>query len=134
MFKKNYKMTYQNNILNHSEYIQTFHEKDPNRIAEGIKKIIQESLDPLAPIRRIQLSKKNTNRISDEARELLSLRDATYKQYKEMKNQDKYREYKNLKNFTNKKIYRERFENKRNQFHKEGTTSKDKWNMIKRET
>ena len=128
------KATYQENIINHPEYINTFYEKDPNRISEGIQKIIQDSLDPLAPVRRIQLTNKNSNKLSEEARELLALRDATYQQYLETKNQDKLREFRNLKNTANKKIYKERFDNKVKNFQKEGTTIKEKWNQAKKET
>ena len=127
-------MTYQENIINHPDYIETYHEKDPDRIAEGIQKIIQESLDPLAPVRRIQLNKKSNNKISDESKELLALRDALFEQYRETKSREKYREYKNLKNFTNRKICKEKFEEKQKQLQKEGTTTKEKWNTLKKET
>ena len=57
-FKNFQKSIFQENILNHHDYINNFHEKDPNLIAEGLQKIIQNSLDPIAPVKRILITKK----------------------------------------------------------------------------
>ena len=112
-FKNFNKTNYQDNIINHPNYINLFYENDPNTISNGIQKLIQESLDRLAPIRRIQLTKQNISQISKEAREMLAIRDSKFEEYKITKNMDIFREYKNLKNETNKKIYKERFDKKK---------------------
>ena len=132
---KNFNKTqFQENIINHPDYIINMHERDPDTISEGIQKIIRESLDPLAPIRRIQITNKNSNKLSEEARELLALRDNAHDQFKMTKEQEDLRQYRHYKTAANNLIGRERFQDKRDKFHKEDTKPKDKWNMIKEET
>ena len=70
--------------LNHPEYITFYHEKDPNLISEGILRIIQDSFDPIATVRRIPLTNKNANKVLEEARELLTHRYAAHDRFKDI--------------------------------------------------
>ena len=47
---------YRENIVNHQFYIETFYEKEPDIITANIQQIVQESLDPLAKIKKLKIT------------------------------------------------------------------------------
>ena len=64
-----------------------------------MQKILQESLQNMAPMQRMQVSKKNSKKLSEKVRQKMAERDMAYSTYKETKNQDDLR---NLKKQTKK--------------------------------
>ena len=65
--------TYVENIHNHDKYMETMYEIDTDIIAKNITQILQESANPITPVIRVQLSSKNINPLSMEARQALVL-------------------------------------------------------------
>ena len=129
------KFTYQNEIQNHPLYIETFYINDPIEIASNIQSMIRESIDPLAPIVRLQLKEKRGANISDEAKELLFERDTIFQEYKKTGDPDTLRLFKNLRNQASSLISKENFVKKVKKFSdEENMTSKQKWKLMKEET
>ena len=99
---KNFNRTqFKGNLINPPEYIEIFYENDPDTITLKHQKIIQESIDPLAPI---QSSTKNTNKKSQKIKEQLVQRDIVLDTFKATNNIEDLRLYKHLKNKINKDI------------------------------
>ena len=57
-YKNFNRIDYKANIINHHEYIEVFHEQDPNIITKKLQNIIKDSIDQMAPMIRIQTSEK----------------------------------------------------------------------------
>ena len=49
---------YKDNIKNHPMFIETYYEKDPQKITQNLQQIILNSIDELAPMKNVQLSLK----------------------------------------------------------------------------
>ena len=122
-----------NNILNHELYISTMYENNTDKIAENITKIIQDSAKPEAPIKKIQISSKNKQHLSNEAKESLIERDIAQKIAKDNPTPENIRNYKNLRNFSTNLIAKERYLQKREIFEKE-TSMKQKRKLAKSES
>ena len=97
------------NILNYPDYIEAMYEQDPEIITGKIQKIIQQSLDPMAPVRTIQIKPQTNKVLSEEAKTCLAERDLAPYEFKISNNQDDLRYYKNLKNKANNLISKEFF-------------------------
>ena len=55
IFQNNSSQEYKNNVINHPLYIETYHDRDPNKITVNIQTIIQEIIEPVAHITKIQI-------------------------------------------------------------------------------
>ena len=106
---------------------------DTNIIATNITQILQESIDTMAPIRRIQLSSKNTEPLSMSARQALVDRDHAHLVAKISPTVDNIRYHKHMRNSANSQITKERYQRKRKMF-EEQTSDKKKWQKSKDET
>ena len=133
---KNYSRTlYKEAILNHPLYVETHYEGDPDTIAQNLRQIIRQSLDPLAPPQRIQLKPAQKPKLSEEARDLLARRDLAYTNYKTSKDPEDFREYKNLRNQTTTTISKENHTQKtKNLRNPDLVTYKQKWDNLKNHT
>ena len=131
---KNYKtQTFIENIRNHHLYVELFYEMEPEIIATGVTRIMQESLEEIAPVKRIQITSRNTQTLSMEAREALVARDVANKKARENPNIENIREHKHLRNTANRIITQERYKRKKKIFEGENT-AKSKWKQAKIET
>ena len=115
-------------------YIPNLHEKDPNLISENLTTIIQQCLDIQAPVATIQISKKSSEKLSQEARLKLAERDSAHFNYTQTKNPDDLRHFKNLRNSANHFISKERFSRKISKFNRDEMTAREKWALAKTET
>ena len=123
---------YRESIINHHLYIETIMEHDTNRIAGNLRQIIQESLDPVAPVRLIQLSNRAQTKLTIKTRQLLADREIALKEYKDTGQIQDLRNYKHIKNQVNKEISKESYNNKVNQLKQaQDKGPKQKWQLIK---
>ena len=134
VYKNFSRQQFSQDILEHFDYIPNLYEKEPERIAENLTKIIQESLDKQAPIKTIQLTNKIKSSLSEEAREMISARNEAHKTYKNSGRMEDQRNFKNLRNTTNRMISKEFFFKSVKKFNKEDMSTKDKWRAAKSET
>ena len=125
---------FKTNILEHHLYIPSNYEPDPETIATNLQKILQDSIDPLAPIKILQVKPKNNKNLSTKAKEALADRDIAYDEYKRSKTQENLRFYRNLKNNANKIISKEKFNRKVKKFQNESESINKKWKTLKNET
>ena len=77
--------TFQESLVNHPLYIETFYHMELETIAKNFQTNFRDSIDPIAPIKRVQLKRKKGANISNEARELMALRDSALQDYKKQK-------------------------------------------------
>ena len=89
---------YKANILNHHKYVETLYEVEPDILTENIQNIMQESLNNLAPIKIVQLSNKNLQKLSCKVRSKMAERDLAFWEAKQSKKWEDIRNHKNLKN------------------------------------
>ena len=120
-------------IKNHHLFIETLYETNTDVISNNITKILQYSADPTAPVVCIQLSAKNVNPLSLQARQALIDRDLAQQLENQTPTQENIRNHKNLHKLANKINTKERFEKKKLTF-KEETSIKRKWQKAKLET
>ena len=125
---------YKRDILEHGLYLQTLYEGDTHRIAENTIKIIQDTLDNQAPVQRILITNQARPKLSQEARELLVMRDQAHKDYLRTKDPGHQRNMKHLRNQANRVIGKENYTNKVKNLQQPGLSTKEKWNRIKQET
>ena len=125
---------FKTNILNHHYYIDVLHEVDPNIITQKILIILQDSLQPMAPIKIIQVTNKNQSPLSQEAKTALAERDIANDIYKQSKLIEDLRHYKHLKNTANRIIATEKYKRKVASLQHEDDNMTDKWKKIKKET
>ena len=131
-FKKFQTQKFKQNILEHWDYIPTLHEMETKSLAIMTQKIIKQALDDVAPVKIIQISKKNQNKLSENTRRILADRDMALENYKNEKTPENLREYKNFKNLANREIGKENYMNKVNRFKKsEQESTKKQWEVIK---
>ena len=131
-FKNFQASEFRQQILDHWDYILTLHEMDTKTISINTQKIIKQSLDVVAPIKMVQISNKNSNKLSENTRTLLAERDLAHDNFRKNKTPENLRAYKNIKNHTNKEISKEIFLNKVKLFKStENESSKKKWETIK---
>ena len=104
-----------------------------NIIAENISEILQHSADVTAPVKQIQLTSKNTVKLSIEAKQALVDRDLAHTEAKHNPTPENIREHKNLRNKANTLISKERYLRKRMNY-EETLTMKQKWKLAKIET
>ena len=123
---------YKNNILDHYLYIETNYEQEPNKIAQNIQTIIQDSLEILAPVKVVQLKPQKNRILSTKAKEALVQRDLAFMEFKKTNKQEDLRFYRNLKNSTNNLISKEKFQRKVNLFQNESESTNDKWKNLKK--
>ena len=107
---------YRENLRNHIHFIEIMYEKQPQIIVEKLTKMIQDSLQPIAPIKRIQLTGKNISPLSKEAKDSLETRNLAQKISRENPTHENLRDYKHKRNLSNRIIAKERFLRKRNYF------------------
>ena len=89
---------YRQNVLDHQKYIEMLYEQDPENLTKGIQTIIQESLNELAPMKLIQISKKNKTPLSNEIKERMIDRELAHLKYKETNKMEDLRNFRNIKN------------------------------------
>ena len=106
-FKNYNRETYVENVRNHYKFLETLYEPKPETIAKNIQQIIANSIDPIAPVQKVQVSSRMNSKISIKSKELLADRDTAYQEYKRTKNPEQLTLYKNLKKSSLQKyIYR----------------------------
>ena len=125
---------FRTNIQNHPKYIELLYDRDTDSIADGITTMIQESIEEMSPVIRIQLSEKNTNPLSATAKDLLEQRDKAQQIAKANPTIENLREYRHLRNQTNRIISKERYENRKQRFQQDGVSQNKKWKLIKEDT
>ena len=132
---KNFKpQEYRNNIINHELYIETLYEGETDKITENLQKIIQDSIEPLAPIKILQVSHKNLPKLSEKVRIAMAERDVAYLNLKDSKSVDEIREYKHMKNEVNRLIAKEKFEKTWEKLQNENEGINQKWKTLKKIT
>ena len=124
--------TFQENIRNHPLYVSTIYEMDTQTITQNLISILQESLAEIAPVKRIQLSSKNTQPLSTTAKEALVERDLAHKESKDDPTPEKVRYYRHLRNSTNSLIHKERIAAKKGKF-QELSSNRKKWKLTSNE-
>ena len=125
---------YRENLINHPSYIQVLYEQDPEIITNLIQNIIQDSLNPLAPIKVVQITPKTATKLTPEIREAIVDRDLALITYRASKDPEDLRLNKNLRNSVNHSISREKFNRKAAHFRAPNENMNDKWKKIKMET
>ena len=131
---KNYnKQTFNENISNHGLYIETMYENQSDKIAENIIQILKESVNPVAPIIRIQMTSRNTEAIGMDAQKALVERDIAQREAKENPTLENKRNHRHLRNRANNLINKERYLRKKEMYEKE-TSTRQKWKKAKQET
>ena len=125
---------YRDNIINHHYYIDVLYENDPEIISRKIQDIMKDSLEPMAPIRVIQISDKTSTRLSQTVRAAIAERDLAHATFKETNMVEDMRHYRRLRNATNRLIAKEKFKRKVKTFQGEDQNLSDKWKTMKRET
>ena len=95
---KNFKLQeFKDNIVNHELYIETHYEGEVDTITENLQKIIQDSIEPMAPIKIVQISQKNLPKLSEKVRTAMAERDVAFYNSKNSKSIEEIREYKHKK-------------------------------------
>ena len=131
---KNYEpQTFKENILNHLLLVETMYEVETNTIANNITEILQQSVNDMAPVVRIQISAKNSKALSPAARQILEERDQAHKQAKIFPSMENTCLYKSLRNTANTVISKEIYLKKKNIFENEKSIKKQ-WKLAKDET
>ena len=74
-YKNFVKSDFQQNIISHPNYIEVLYEGDPERITELLQTIIKDSLEEMAPMRTIQVTPKNTPKLSENIKLIMVERD-----------------------------------------------------------
>ena len=134
-FKNYSREVYIENVQNHPLLIDTLYEPSPTTIAQNIQKIVRDSLDPIAPLKMIQVSLKKSKKLSTEARELLAKRDSAFTEWKISGDPQQKTLLKNLRNQANKMIFVENLNNKKKSPQNQDLKySKEKWNKLKMES
>ena len=133
-FKNFNRDQYKINILNHHKYIETMYEMNPNTITENLQTIITESIETMAPVKIVQISSKNKNKLSEKARESLANRDLAFQMFKQTNAMEDLRNYRHVKNTTNRLISEEKFKRKSAAFKDENLNINDRWKLMKDET
>ena len=119
------------NIKNHNLFIETNYEGQIDKISENLQTIIQESIEPLAPIKIIQTSQKKLPKLSEKIKIAMAERDTAFEESKITKNQDDIRNYKNQKNEVNRMIAREKYERTKASLQTEDATINSRWKTVK---
>ena len=122
---------YKDNIKNHYFYIEALHERDPENITKMLQTIIKESIDPMAPMKVVQISSKNTNNLTENTKLLLAKRDMAFEEFKRSNSIEDLRNYRHIKNQVNKEISTEKFKRKKAMFKNEELNVNDRWKLIK---
>ena len=86
---------YKSNILNHYKYIETLYEVQPEVITHNIQTIMQDSLCNMVPIKILQVSNKNQQKLSTEVRTKMAERDLAFAESKLSNSWEDIRNYKN---------------------------------------
>ena len=87
--------TYKDNIPNHHLYIETNYEQEPDKITANIQTIMQDSLQLMAPVKIIQMSKNKNIKLSQEIKEKMAERDLARIQFLKSNHQEDFRNHKN---------------------------------------
>ena len=138
MYNRNYKnydrTNYNDNLMNHYLFIETLYEQDPSIVAQNIQQIVQQSMDPLAPMKRTQVPKSTNSNISTEAKLLLAQRDTAYQNFKRTGDSQYLRQYKYLRNQATTQISKDKYLEKVQIYHGDRlATPKQKWKQIKKD-
>ena len=110
------------------------YDKDTDNITKDITQMIHDSIDEMAPIIKIQITDKNKNPISQEAKKSIENRDKAHKIAKEDPTIENLRNFRNLRNLSNRLISKERYSKRKERFQKDGVTNNKKWKLIKEDT
>ena len=133
-FKNFNQNVYKNNIMNHPNFVEVLYERDPDTLTSKIQEMIQDSLFEMAPVKKIQISEKNSVKLSENTREKMVARDLAFFEYKKNKKIEDLRFYRNLKNEVNNHISKEKFARKVEFFKSEDTKMNQKWQKMKKIT
>ena len=96
---KNFDQTkFRDNIKNHADYINALYSREPEEITGMLQRIIQESIEKLAPVKIIQLKERHTEQVSEEVRNKLVERKIAHMKWKESKEVEDLRKYRNVRN------------------------------------
>ena len=129
---KNFKLNeFKDNIVNHDLYIETHYEGEVDTITENLQKIIQDSIEPMAPIKIVQISQKNLPKLSEKVRTAMAERDVAFYNSKKSKSIEEIRDYKHKKNEVNRLIAKEKFERTRKELQKEDEGINSRWKTVK---
>ena len=104
--------------------------RDPTEIALAIQDMINQNLDTMAPLKRVQMSKKIPKFASKETLDLINLRDQTYNQARVSNNPDNWRIFRNIRNRCHKNLSRDKKLYISKKFEEE--KSKDMWDTTKK--
>ena len=132
---KNFKIhEYRKNIINHELYIEKLYEGETDKITENLQKIILDSLEPMAPIKILQVSQKNLPKLSKKVRIAMAERDVAFLNLKDSKSVEDICEYKHIKNEVNRLIAKEKFEKTCEKLQNENEGTNQKWKTLKKIT
>ena len=102
-----------------------FSEKDPNKITDMYTNEMNRIINTLAPTRRVQISKRNKYKLSDEVKEAMHKADIQRTRATVMQDRDEHRHAKNLQLKLNKLIEKEKADKL-----KHNLKSKHKWKTL----
>ena len=72
---------FKENLINHELFIEALFEQDTEKIFQNITKMLQQSMDQMAPVIMVQVSNKNSDPLSQEAREALKKRELAQRKF-----------------------------------------------------
>ena len=97
---KNFKQNeFKENLRQHPKYISTLYEGESQIITNNITTMLQDSLNNMAPVVRIQITSKNTTKLTTEAKQSLVDRDSAQKEAKNNPSIENNRRYKTPKKY-----------------------------------
>ena len=92
------------NIANDPQIMLILNSTNIDEIAQGIIDLISHHLNSWAPLKTIQVKKKDSQPISEDTKTLIQRRDEAWDQYTTSKDQDTLRDYRHMKAKVNKSL------------------------------
>ena len=105
---------------------------DPNVVTEGLINEINRTLDIVAPFKTIQIRKNYAQHLSSTTKELMVTRDLAKQKAQNSKSTTDTTEYKKLRNQVVKNLRNDKKEWAKNLLERQGNTSRNLWNTIKK--
>ena len=103
-----------------------------DEIAQGIIDLISYHLNSCAPLRTIQVKKKDIQPISEESRSLIQRRDEAWDQYVSTNDLDILRDYRHIKSRVNKSLKNDKL-TAQSKINSEAVKSRDMWKNAKQQ-
>ena len=104
---------------------------DSDEVSEIIIERINKHLEDQQPIRKIQITDKPRNFISDDTKSLLKRKDDALARAKTTNDEDDFREYRHLRNQSHREITKDKNEAQKKAFKKAETDPKQQWGEAK---